>query len=437
VKGLAFDEKTLGLLDHDKDGRIRSPEVIEAAKWCSTSLTKLDGLAKGRQALPLDLIKTDTPAGAALFASAQQILTELGQKDGSLSVDDVSAAAAALAKAPDNGDGVIPATATDDEALQTLIGEIVGCLNGVPDRSGAQGANQAMVDAFFADAQSVVDWANAGSVEVHPLADCTEAAANAVAAVKTKVDDYFARCRLAAFDERAIAALNRKEEEHLAIAAEDLSVTVDEVAGFPLARVEADRALPLTGSVNPAWAGRLAALHSAAVQPILGEHAGTLTAAQWTAIQDKLASFEAWRGSKPGTNVSTLSVDRLNEIRAGDGQANLTRLIALDTAAAAKVDSVAQVERLVRYHRDLFGLVKNFVNFTDFYSDTARATFEAGTLYLDGRACWLRVSTTPASTPHLRAAPSCSWPTATATAPVRPARRWRSRQRSPMATPTS
>jgi hypothetical protein len=34
-----------------------------------------------------------------------------------------------------------------------------------------------------------------------------------VKAVRAKVDDYFARCRLAAFDARAIAALNRSETE--------------------------------------------------------------------------------------------------------------------------------------------------------------------------------------------------------------------------------
>ena len=31
--GLEFDAKTLALLDTDKDGRIRVPEVVAAAKW--------------------------------------------------------------------------------------------------------------------------------------------------------------------------------------------------------------------------------------------------------------------------------------------------------------------------------------------------------------------------------------------------------------------
>ena len=233
VKGLSFDLKTLALLDGDNDGRIRAPEVIEAAKWCTASLTSLDSLAKGGQPLSLADINTEHPDGAALLASAQKIQADMGLEGDTLSVEQASTAADALAKAACNGDGVIPATATDHEELKALIADIVATLGGTADRGGDQGVDQTQLDAFFADAAAVRDWAGSGTEESHPLAEGTAAAADAVAAVKTKVDDFFARCRLAAFDERAIAALNRKEEEYLAIAAEDLSVTAEEVAGFP------------------------------------------------------------------------------------------------------------------------------------------------------------------------------------------------------------
>ena len=84
-----------------------------------------------------------------------------------------------------------------------------------------------------------------------PLGDATAAAAAAVKAVKAKVDDYFTRCRLAAFDPRASNALNREEKEYLALAAKDLTITNAEIAGFPLARVEAGRPLPLTAEREP------------------------------------------------------------------------------------------------------------------------------------------------------------------------------------------
>ena len=33
--GLEFDSKTLALIDTDKDGRIRAPEIIAATKWAT------------------------------------------------------------------------------------------------------------------------------------------------------------------------------------------------------------------------------------------------------------------------------------------------------------------------------------------------------------------------------------------------------------------
>lgn len=202
-----------------------------------------------------------------MYASAKRILEELGQNGTTLSVAGATKAAEMLAASPLNGDGVVHAGSTDVEAVQTLIGEIVGSLGGVADRGGEMGVDQGMVDTFYADAQAALDWTAGGTPDVLVLGPGTGAAADAVTAVQRKVDDFFARCRLANFDDRALVALNRKEEEYLAIAAEDLSVTAEEVSGFPLARIEACRDLPLVGPVNPAWAARLLALKASAVGP--------------------------------------------------------------------------------------------------------------------------------------------------------------------------
>ncbi len=391
VKGLAFDSKTLALLDEDSDGRIRAPELIAAVGWCKAVLKNFDALAQGERPVALANIDTGTEEGQAIFDAAQGVLTELDRPDAAtISVDDASKASETLAKAKFNGDGVVPAASASDEGTQALISEILDCLGGSPDRSGEQGVDQAKIDTFFEQATALSEWSATDQGDVKALGDGTEAAADAVKAVKAKVDDFFARCRLAAFDPRAIAALNRKEEEYLAIAAEDLSVTADEVSSFPLAQIEAGRSLPLTVGVNPAWAAALTALQTAAVAPILGER-DALTEAEWEAVQAKLAPFEAWRGGKPTTEVEKLGLDRLGALLASDAKAVLTALVERDLAVAPKVEAVAKVERLVRYHHDLQALSRNFINFTDFYSDTARANFEAGTLYLDGRACELVV----------------------------------------------
>ena len=110
-----------------------------------------------------------------------------------------------------NGDGIIPADAASDDATKAVIADIMACLGIENDRSGKPGIGQAKADLFFAEAQAHSDWWKQaeGDKNILPLGEATAAASAAVKAVKVKVDDFFARCRLAAFDARAIAALNR------------------------------------------------------------------------------------------------------------------------------------------------------------------------------------------------------------------------------------
>src|SRR6266481_9086767 len=54
--GLEFDARTLALIDTDKDGRIRAPELIAAAKWATSCLKNPQDLLKGSPELPLAAI---------------------------------------------------------------------------------------------------------------------------------------------------------------------------------------------------------------------------------------------------------------------------------------------------------------------------------------------------------------------------------------------
>lgn len=51
-----------------------------------------------------------------------------------------------------------------------------------------------------------------------------------------------------------------------------------------------------------------------------------------------------------------------------------------------------ELERLARYVRDLLPLTNNFVAFRDFYTHQGQASFQIGTLYLDGRSAELCVA---------------------------------------------
>jgi len=388
VKGLELDEKTLALIDTDGDGRIRAPELIAVIKWAAPHLADVGVLLAGTDGFPLSSLNANTPEGQAVLASARQILANLGKKDaGTITVADAGDTKKIFGASPLNGDGVIPPEAAPDAGVRQLIQEIIACTGGKADRTGSIGVTAEQCAAFFADLASYSAWAaRQADPAVSPLGPGTAAAQAAVAAVRGKVDDYFARCRLAAFDGRAVAALNRPEAEYLSIAAKDLRRTGEELTGFPLARVEAGRALPLGENVNPAWAAALARLQADAVTPLFGPGRTALSEADWQGLTDRLAPYEAWLAGKAGAAVEKLGAARAAEILAGPGRAALEALVAQDLALAPGFAAISAVEKLARLHRDLRALLHNFVNFADFYSRDRWAVFQAGTLYLDSRS---------------------------------------------------
>jgi hypothetical protein len=388
VKGLELDERTLGLIDTDGDGRIRVPELLAAIKWAVPRLKDVGVLLGGTDGLPLAALNDATPEGKIVLASARQILASLGRKDAAvITVADSSNTAQIFAASALNGDGVIPPEATADAAVQALIKDIVACLGGAADRTGSTGVTAAQIDTFFDELAAHAAWAvNSAAKDIAVLGEATDAAVAALKAVRPKVEDYFGRCRLAAFDGRVAAALNRAESEYLAIAAKDLKITADEVAGFPLARIEGGRALPLRDGVNPAWAAALETLHAAAVTPVLGAAKTALTEADWAALNAKFVPYETWLGRKAGSAVEKLGLARIKAILAGPERDALAALVARDHALEPEFKAISDVDRLVHYHRDLRALLHNFVNFADFYSRDKWAVFQAGTLYLDSRS---------------------------------------------------
>ena len=389
VKGLELDEKTLALLDTDKDGRIRVPELLAAIAWAKPYFKDLAILLSAQDTLPLDALD-DTPEGRAATASSKRILASLGKASASaISLADASDTAKLFASTRLNGDGVVTPASTDDPALVALLADIIAATGGAPDRSGAPGVNAALAEKFFVDATALVAWADRLSdPALLTLGAATAAAATAVAAVRAKVDDWFARARVAAYDPRALAAVNRSEADYLALAAKDMSVTADEIAGFPLARVAPGQPLLLLAAVNPAWADRLVALHRDAVAPGLGAAIVQLTEEQWSALKAKTDAYAAHAAAKPALAVEKLGLDKLRaHLAAADKlRPALAGLIAADSALAPEFDAIVNVEKLLRFARDFRALLHNYVNFFDFYSPQYLAAFQAGTLYLDSRS---------------------------------------------------
>jgi hypothetical protein len=384
--GVEFDKATLALIDTDKDGRVRAPELIAAAKWAAGLIKNPDDLLKGNATLRPAAINDATPEGKLIANFARQVLGKADNDE--VTFEEAAAAAQTFAAKPFNGDGIVPADSASDAATKAVIADIINCLGADTDASGKPGVSQARADQFFAEAAAYSDWWKKAEADatVLPLGVNTEAAAGAVKAVKAKVEDYFARGRLAAFDPRAVNALNRDEKEYAVLGAKDLTNNHADIASLPLAQVGATTPLPLTQGINPAWANAIAALQTHAIMPLLGAKT-VLTEADWNALTGKLAAFDAWNAGKTGGSVEKIGLARAREILAGKAKETLTALIAKDKAEEGNSTAVIGLHRLIHYHRDLAKLCRNFVNFADFYGRKDKAIFQAGTLYLDQRSC--------------------------------------------------
>ena len=310
VKGIEFDTRTLSLIDSDNDGHMRAPELLAAIDWAAARLNDPGILAQQLDGVPLAAIRDDE-ANAPLLVAARGLL----------------------------GDG------------QSLI--------------SVYAASAAEAD--YA-ARALAAWEAAGSA-AKPLGEATEAACAAVAAVKEKLDDFFVRCRLAAFDARAGEAMNASDDALKSLGSSALSSAHADIAALPLARVGAGATVPLgadiNSGINPAWTERIAGFREAAVVPLLGARP-TLTESDWLAVQDQLAGFAAWQAAKPA-------------------------------GLPPEAEAVRDLERLARYVRDLLPLANNFVAFRDFYTHQGKATFQIGTLYLDGRSAELCVAVNDAA----------------------------------------
>lgn len=382
VAGLEFDSATAALIDSDHDGRIRPPELVAAITWAGALLRNPDELIKGGDVLPLAGINDAIPEGALLLAAASRLAPE------SVSLAQVMAARERFVSEPLNGDGIVTLDSTDDEALRRVIGEIMAAAGSVADLSGKPGIGQEQADRFFAAAAAFGRWSRAGegNPALRPLGEATGAALEAVRAIEAKADDFFARCRLAAFDARAGALLSPGEQDYAALASKPLRLDATEAAALPLARIAPDAPLPLQGSVNPAHAAALAALREHAVKPLLGERA-EISETGWRTLLAQLKPYRDWQSAKAGGAVESLGEERVRALLGGQTQAAVNALIARDQSVAGQAAALAQLEKLIRYQRDLRVLCENFVNFKDLYSGQAPAIFQAGVLYLDQRAC--------------------------------------------------
>ncbi|MFZ4854872.1 MAG: hypothetical protein ACOYL3_00620 [Desulfuromonadaceae bacterium] len=392
IKGVEFDQQTLRMIDSDGDGHIRVPEILAAVEWAGKCLSERQMLVSGNQGVLLTALSSETEDGARILGAARTLLANLGKPDAELiTVADTCNSEAILARTRFNGDGIITSASTDDEQLKTWIAEIIGCMGGEVDRCGDTGITRVLIERFSADISAWLAWQ--GQELEGITSRLPEEAIALWHGTKAKIDDFFLRCRLAAYDSRAASIMNSSDETLVALAPRNLSESGDEIALLPLSAVTADGSLDLIRGVNPVWSETIATLRHTIMQPLLGDLTD-LSYDQWNDLKAAIALYESWWNSRIETPVSALGKECLQQWVEDKTEEALLVLVDQDLALKPAFDALVEVERLARYCRDLLPLANNFVSFRDFYTGRGKAIFQSGTLYLDGRSFELCITVT-------------------------------------------
>lgn len=390
ITGLEIDKKTLEIIDTDNDGKIRVPEIIEAVNWITSVLKNPDDLLNQEPLFSLSSINENTELGKTLLESAKIILKNIGKENATtLTVQETSDTEKIFAGTKFNGDGIITADSADSPELITLINEIIKCLGSLTDRGGKQGINTEKLQLFIELCEKYLAWDVKKESDLNtilPFGDATEVAYRNFLTIKSKVDDYFIRCRLAAFDPQSTEVLNLQVARVENITANDLSRCIDEIAKYPLSKIEANKPLPISEGINPAWEKSIEEFKKLTLS-VLFPNKVTITEIEWNKIIETFAPYAQWKSEETGTEVECLGIERIRAILAGDEKIQLQSLIEQDKALEHQAANIILVDKLVRYHRDIFTVLKNFVTFFDFYTPGSKAIFQAGTLYIDQRSC--------------------------------------------------
>lgn len=388
VYGLEIDHRSLELIDEDKDGQIKVPEILTAIKWISQLVNNTDELLQKNSFLPLSSINTSNEQGKVLLASAKTILKNLGKEDSlEISVEDTSDIVKIFANTVFNGDGIICEESCGSENLSKIVNEIIQTIGFDIDRSGKKGVNAQHLQAFESACQDYAEWQKLAQNDKTILlfSERTDIAYQSYLSVKSKIEDYFLRCRLADFDEESVQVLNGLSSRIESITSKDLNQCMDEIAAYPLAKINRKK-LPLSHGINPAWEEALERFNQLVVKPLFVDKT-ELDEKDWQVIVSKFSAFETWLSQKKGSSVESLGLNRIEEILSNGGLSQLLEIINKDMALENEANNIILVDKLVRYYRDLFKLIKNFVTFYDFYSPDFPAIFQAGTLYIDQRSC--------------------------------------------------
>jgi len=395
VSAFRCDAKFLALVDADGNGRISSNELKDAIRWLLPRLADTTRLGEGADSLPLGAIRSDTPDGQSLLASARYLLTSVAaDQQATITLPQVRNFLATIQSRPLNGDGVLVPAAAKDPVMAAFIKDAMTCTGGTDDVGGGKGITEAQLNAFLAAIPAFLEWRRKGELPPDgsatptlPLGGNTPAFHALYSQQAARVDLFFDLCRLGAFDTRTTSRLGGLESHLQQLDPVDPAQVADYLAKLPIAAPAPGKGLPLAErEINPIYRVWIREMRQKVLPCILGAAPGeSLSETDWLRVKAAFAPYAAYLAQKAGAIVESIPPETLQAHLAPERRQEALTLLAADRQVATVVQQTQQLERLLLFHQRLLPLVNYFVSFPHLYSSDQRALFEMGSAVMDGR----------------------------------------------------
>lgn len=397
VSGLEFSDETLQILDIDKDGRVRVPEILAAVDYIKKYFKKPEVIMEEGDTIPLDALGDEAfDCGHSPAESAASILHIL-EKDSATEIgfDDISVNDRLFSPTVFNGDKVLPAEVVHDETACNVVKEIIEATGGCDDISGVKGINREQFETFFNDVQAIHDWremAQKDAPGIFFLNFGTDAAFKSYSDVKEKIDEFFLRCSVDSYSDDLSKKLGERDLDSMqdGLDKENLSL-------LPIASINKDKNLLLKKGINPMWAEKIKAFTEQVVSQIFDSNKESLSELEWKKIKDDFDPYSAWFSAKPDNSASSLSFERVDEILSSDARQIIDHNLSEEEKHPPVALATVDLKKMLLLRRDFLKLLKNYVSFKEFYDPDQMAIFQCGVLYIDGHSCDLCFKVTDAA----------------------------------------
>ncbi|MWP45925.1 phage holin family protein [Gilliamella sp. Pas-s27] len=398
--GLDFDERTLELLDSDKDGRIRIPDILDAISWTQDKITSFDSILQSSETLPLSEINTSTPQGQKLSITAHSILASLN-KNGIdyLTQDDIQQSIQSNANKLYNGDLIFPASSELSADMQIFIQTAIDTTGAQKDMSGQDGIDLNIATTFVDNLKTWLQWQTQISTTPTPFRENSAEIWKLIEQLKPKIDDYFLRVELAQYAPQAQTSLN--VDEKFIVPTQNGLLSDKDLTELPLSKIDINNTLDLVNGLNPLWKAKISRFKTLVESSL--SNPDQLTQQEWQDIQQNLKTYatlisakpeiaQLTVATKPSASIEDIPNNTIVNLANGDLLNEFKQMVEQDNQTPISASDIITLEKLVLFHKHLYRLLVNFVSFADFFSLKTRAAFQLGKLYIDGRCATLCVA---------------------------------------------